>query len=391
MLQVLIAGGGIGGLTLALALSKHGIASRVFEARETPPREGAGIQLGPNATRILRRLGLDSVLRSCAVVPECIVVNDGQSGRELTRLPLGCWIADRHGAPYWVVHRADLYDILWQEAASTTLIEIETGRTIESVDDTTNADLVTIEFTEGGTASGHVLVGADGLWSRTRQHVAPDAKLEFAGAAAARAVIPRADLPSRFAEPATGVWLAPSAHVVHYPIKGGDEIAIIAIATCDEPPAGWDSAVDTDVIARRFDKMPGELRTFLGSVTEWRQWALYRAEHLAPWSQNRTVLIGDAAHPILPFLAQGGAMAIEDGFELAAVLAEAGVNNLRTEIDAFGRHRQKRVTKVQATSIQNGQAYHLDGLAALARNVALKTLPGSAFMRRYDWIYEYKS
>jgi salicylate hydroxylase len=391
MQQVLIAGGGIGGLTLALALSKHGIASRVFEARATPPREGAGIQLGPNATRLLRRLRLDSALRACAVVPNCIVVNDGQSGRELTRLPLGSWIADRHGAPYWVVHRADLYDILWQEASTTALIEIETGRTIESVDDTTSADLVTVMFAEGGTASGDVLVGADGLWSRTRQHINPDATLKFAGAAAARAVVSRAELPTRFAELATGVWLAPSAHVVHYPISGGDEVAIIAIGACEAPLDGWDGAVDNEVVARRFDKMPRELRTFLESVAEWRQWVLYRAEHAATWSKRRTVLIGDAAHPILPFLAQGGAMAIEDGFELAGVLAETGVGNPSSAIEAFSRRRQKRVVKVQAASIQNGQTYHLDGLAALVRNAALKTLPGSTFMRRYDWIYGYES
>lgn len=391
MLQVLIAGAGISGLTLALSLAKHGINSRIFEARDVPPREGAGIQLGPNATRVLQHLGLNCAVEQRAIIPDCIIVNDGRSGAELTRLPLGNWISERHGAPYGVVHRADLYRILWQQALASTFVEIETGRTVQRVDDADEAEQISIAFAEGGVVSGHVLVGADGLWSRTRQHVDPDATLQFAGTTAARAVVPRSGLPSRFAELATGVWLAPNAHIVHYPVSSGDEVAIVAIGTCPKPPDDWESAITTAAVAQRFNSLFPELQAFLKSAEEWRQWPLYRAEQSSSWSKGRAILIGDAAHPILPFLAQGGAMAIEDGFELAAVLSKTGPENLIATIQAFSQRRRARVTKVQAASLQNGQAYHLDGLPAVARNAALSLLPGSIFMRRYDWIYGYKS
>lgn len=390
MLQVLIAGGGIGGLSLALALAKRGIGSHVFEGREAPQREGAGIQLGPNAARLLVDLGLGDAIEKVAVAPDCIVVNDGLSGRELARLPLGRWMAERHGAPYWVVHRANLYDVLWQNALNSRLITTEPGRTVTDINDVPGADHINIAFAQGNDAAGDVLVGADGIWSNTRRQINPNATLGFTGMIAARAVVPRAQVPPRFAKSATGVWLAPSAHVVHYPVNGGDEVAIVAIAHSDEASEGWNTAVGHDVVMRRFDGLASVLQDFLMSIPDWRQWALYRTEQAPHWSKGRIVLIGDAAHPILPFLAQGGAMAIEDGYELAACLARSDASDLVAALETFSLRRRQRVAKVQAASVENGRVYHLKGLAALARNAALEALPGSLFMRRYDWIYGYK-
>ena len=395
MLPVLISGGGIAGLTLAIALASHGIASRIFEARRERPREGAGIQLGPNATRILSALDVAGRLAPDAVAPHCIIVNDGKGGGDLARLPLGQWIADRHGAPYWVVQRAALQEALWSAATAHELIQIEMGRGVKAVGDQTDSSEITARFADGSQVTGSILVGADGIRSRVRKFVSPDFDLDYAGVTAARALVPKDRIDSSFAEPATGVWLAPSGHIVHYPVDGGATIAIVAIAACPEPDGGWNVSVEADEVVARFQAMPARVRGLLDAADTWRQWGLLRPRGAVQWQRGRCILIGDAAHPIMPYLAQGGAMAIEDAFELAATIAAAdadgATSDMTDELATFGQARQSRVAKVQAASIANGQAYHLGGLAAHARNTALRTLPGSLFMQRYDWIYGYRS
>jgi salicylate hydroxylase len=388
MMPILIAGGGIAGLTTAIALARHGIASRVFEARTEPPREGAGIQLGPNATRLLEALGLAKPLAPAAVTPHCIIVNDGVSGREVTRLPLGEWMTRRHRAPYWVVHRAALHDVLLAAAQCEPRITIETGRRIAQISEGSAFDLINVNFDDGGEAEGAALIGADGIWSCVRNHVNPEFKLKYAGVSAARAVVPRDPSLMLFGELVTGVWLAPDSHIVHYPIDGGANMAIVAIGKCAEPGDGWNSAVDNGEIAARFQRMSRSIRSVLDLADTWRQWPLYETVNGGNWSKGQIVLIGDAAHPILPFLAQGGAMAIEDGYEIAAAIA-GNVNHGRVSLTDFWRGRRRRVERVQAASAQNGRAYHLDGAGALARNIALRSLPGAMFMQRYDWIYGY--
>ncbi len=389
MAPVLVAGGGIGGLTLAIALAQRGIASRVFEARAEPPREGAGIQLGPNATRILQTLGLAEALEPHTVSPECIVVNDGVTGRELVRLPLGDWIAGRHGAPYWVVHRATLHELLWSAAQSSQLIAIEMGHVVERINRSAGPDGVSISLSSGEQANGRLLAGADGLWSRVRDHIDPGFSLHYSGLAAARAVASRTKLPKRFDEMSTGVWLAPNAHIVHYPIDGGDQVALVAIGKCSAPTDGWSHSVSQDVVASRFAQLPSAVCELLGEADNWRQWPLFTTTGGTSWSKGHCVLIGDAAHPILPFLAQGGAMAIEDGFELAGAIADAP-DDPDAAIATFVGNRQLRTVKIQSASEANGRTYHLNGFAALARNTALKVSPGSLLMRRYDWIYGWR-
>ena len=388
MLPVLIAGGGVGGLTLALALAQHGIRSRILEARSAFPTEGAGIQLGPNATRLLQRLGVSDALQKSAVSPDCIIVGDGVAGGKLARLPLGKWIARRHHAPYWVVHRASLQNALWWAVRDHPLVSIDFGRPVRAISDLTGLPEINADFDDGEHVSGAMLVGADGLWSRVREHINPSMQLAYTGVAAARALIPRRAVERPFGQNATGVWLAPSAHVVHYPVDGGDTIAIVAIGSCEEQSEGWNVAVDENVIAERFNKMPEAVRELLGRARGWRQWALFEPQGPNIWHQGRCVLIGDAAHPILPYLAQGGAMAIEDAVELADAVATAP-DDPASVFPAFARKRKARVERVQAASIANGRAYHLDGIAAAVRNTTLRTVPGQLLMRRYDWIYGY--
>lgn len=388
MLPVLIAGGGIGGLTLALALAQHGVCSTVLEARAKPPREGAGIQLGPNATRLLARLGVANTLQSSAVSPECIIVYDGLNGLELNRLPLGNWIAQRYGAPYWVVHRGALQNALWSAAEAEALITLEPGRNVQAIQDEVTARGPIVGTSDGRSVSGSVLVGADGLWSRVRAHVNSKMQLSYTGVAAARALVPRHQVDSAFAERATGVWLAPKTHVVHYPVDGGARLAIVAISAREELAEGWNVEIDDNVIAERFYQMPKPVRDLLYSAQGWRQWALLKPQGPNVWYRGRSVLIGDAAHPILPFLAQGGAMAIEDAVELANKMA-AVPGDPASVFATFAKDRKTRIERVQAASIANGQTYHLDGIAAAARNLTLRMVPSHLLMRRYDWIYGY--
>jgi salicylate hydroxylase len=384
---VLIAGGGIGGLTLGLALAKAGIASVILERAEVFSEAGAGIQLGPNAVRVLQDLGVGAPLATVVTCPEAIVLLDGPSGRPLGRLPLGEWIKHRHGAPYWVARRADLQAALLAAVHGSPPIEIVTGFQVEYFEE--SGAEIRVVSKDGRRAWGAVLVGADGHWSTVRNRLSRSDGLTFAGMTAARAVLPAEGLPHPFSEPVTCVWLAPQCHVVHYPVRGGSEIAVVVIANDQWDGRGWSVAADCETVLDKLAPFAPELRKVLSSARDWRKWALYDQAPLEHWSQGRATLLGDAAHPILPFLAQGGAMAIEDAATLAAVLA-AHQSDAVGALLRYERLRRRRVSRVQSASRSNGRIYHLAGPLAAARNLVLNSLPGGRIMSRYDWLYGWK-
>lgn len=393
---MLIAGGGIAGLTTALALARRGIAAQVFETRTGPISEGAGIQLGPNATRILIDLGLQERLAPHVVVPAGIVVHDGVSGRELTRFPLGTTIRRCHGAPYWVVHRADLYKALLEAAEADPLITIAPGQTVKAVE-AIGSTGIRVRMAEGGSMDGNFLVAADGLWSRLRALVAPSAGLEKTDVTAARTVLPMNTVPEHFRAPVTGIWLAPDSHVVHYPVHGGKSLAIVAIAPGGEAGSDWNTSVDADLVTARFARLPKALAQMFATAQSWRQWALmrggitFRPESGGAGSNADLpmIFLGDASHPIQPFLAQGGAMAIEDAAVFADVFAAAATDTSNVMF-GFEARRRRRIERVRAASIENGRIYHLSGVARTMRNALLSLTPGAATIRRYDWLYGWR-
>lgn len=380
---ILIAGGGIGGLASALALARRGIASRVLERQATFAEAGAGIQLGPNGIRILQDLGAAPHLEPLAGKPDAIRVFEGPSGARLADLPLGSWIAARHGAPYWVAHRADLQAALLRAVEHQPLIEVVTGFEVAHVREL--PDAVAAQGPRGETR-GAALVAADGLWSRTRAHVLDLPPLAFSGKTATRTVIGRASAPEPFRANVTGAWLSPDAHVVHYPVRGGADIAVVVIAEEDWPGTVWGAAADRDALLKRAAGFAGPLREFLALGQDWRKWALYDPGALPRWVRGRVALLGDAAHPVLPFLAQGGVLALEDAVTLAASVA-ARREDIAAGFAHYERQRQPRAARVQAASQDNGRIYHLSGPMALARNLALRTLPASRLMAGYDWLY----
>ena len=384
---VLIAGGGIAGLATALALAKRSIPSRILEQRPQSSEAGAGIQIGPNGVRVLMALGVAPHLASHASRPSEIVVRQGTTARALARMPLGAWIEARHGAPYWVVHRRDLQAALLACVQAEPSIEMVTGFAVAAT--ASHGDIIEVRSTTGEIWRGTALVGADGIRSTIRATVAPEARLTFSGTAASRTLLPAAAAGPLGAPDTIGVWLAPGAHVVHYPVEAGAKIAVVAIVPDDRRIDDWAAPNDWATLAPHLAAFSPTLTGVLAAAPEWRRWALFETDPLARLAAGRVALVGDAAHPVLPFLAQGGVMALEDALVLAHCLA-GQPNDIPRALENYEAARRARVAAVVAASRRNGRIFHLSGAAALARDLALAAVPPTRLMARYDWVYGWR-
>jgi salicylate hydroxylase len=387
--NAVVAGGGIGGLAAAIALAQRGLEVRVCERRSEFPEEGAGIQIGPNGSRILRDLGVAEFLEDKVAKPDVLSVRDGATGRELARLPLGAWIAERHGAPYWTAHRRDLHLALRARAEAEPRITLSRGTEIVSLEK--EPDGICAIGTKGEVLRASILVAADGLWSGMRQYIsgcqvnlAPVSKTAF------RSVTPASNLPPELTPNAVHIWLAPGAHAVHYPVNGGRDIALVVIADDPSRFEGWDSPVIADAAKEKVEEFASPLRKLVASADSWRRWSLYRMPPLERWISGRAALLGDAAHPMLPFLAQGAVMALEDAVTLAACTNKAG-GNLESALEKYEKARRPRVAKVIEASRRNGRVYHMKGAAALARNATIRIASPERVMAGFDWLYGWKS
>lgn len=385
---VLIAGGGIGGLAVALALARKGIASRVLERRPDFSEEGAGIQIGPNGTRILQDIGVAGALSGHVAVPDGLQVRDAMTAHGLARLPLGSWVAERHGAPYWTAHRRDLHGALLETAQYEPLVTLQTGATVESV--VQAPDGVTVTLAGGEQLNGSVLIAADGLWSPLRGQIFDGAAPRPAGKSAYRTVVPAAALPEGLAHNDVHIWLTEGAHIVHYPVRAGTEHAFVIIF--DEPKAtsGWSTAVEPAFVRARAHRFCPSLRVLLEAGEYWRMWSLHELPMPRAWVDGRIALLGDAAHPVLPFLAQGAVLALEDSAVLANELA-AAIASPSAGLQRYEDRRRARALRVQAASRRNGRIYHLGGFMAAARNSVLATFPPALLMRQYDWLYGWRA
>lgn len=389
----LIVGGGIGGLATALALARIGWPSVVAERRDQWSEAGAGIQLSPNGTRVLRQLGVAERLAPQAARPREIVVRDADTARVLQRLPLGDWIEARHGDPYWLVHRRDLQAALVAAVAAEPLITVLQGFEGNAFDSGPSG--VRLRTREGRALEGAMLIAADGVFSRIRQQLFAPRAPRFSGWTAARTVVNASRVTngaSVIAPDATGVWLAPNAHIVHYPVRAGREIAVVVVRNEAWHAHGWSDPVNADEMELALQKAAPAFAAALGSGHAWRRWALFETEPLAHWSKGRATLLGDAAHPTLPFLAQGGVLALEDAATLATALAGATTDAaIPGALAAYEAARADRSRRVVATARRNGMIFHLSGPAAIARNTAMRLLPGTRVMAHYDWVYGWQA
>jgi salicylate hydroxylase len=382
--QTLIAGGGIGGLAAAIALGRRDIACEVLERSDFAEESGAGIQLGPNATRALDVLGVLDAIQPSSFTPEAIVVRDGVSGRKLTRLALGSAAAERYDAPYLTLRRADLHAGLRARSADLTCVTLRPGFELAAID-AQGGDVVARSADDSETR-GACLIGADGMWSSVRRIVSPAARLRFAGATAWRTQLPCAQLAPPFAEPVVGLWLGPCAHLVHYPVCGGAELNIVAVTAGGAAAQGWSQPSRAATLLESFARWTKDATSLLERAQGWRGWSLYRLTRLERWSAGAVTLLGDAAHPVLPYLAQGAALAIEDAVTLAACIAE-GPADLAAAFRRYERLRRPRAARVQRAARRFGWAYHLDAPLAQARNLLLARRSEASALSRFDWLY----
>jgi salicylate hydroxylase len=383
----LVAGAGIGGLSAALCLARAGFDVQIFEQAAELEEVGAGLQISPNASRILQRLGVLERLRDAALEPRAIRIRRANDGGVLATMPLGH--AERHwGAPYLLAHRADLQKALLAAVAEVSTIALQAGAAVS--DFSVSPEAVTIVLAGGGSARADLLICADGARSRLRDKVASPRRVENGACPVAwRTLVPAASVAPPMLSPEANLWLGAGFHIVHYPLRGATMVNVVAVLDADRnmpPPAEtWSTPGDPAFLVSRCSRSAEPLLDLICAASDWRIWPLPEHGTLARWTLGRVALLGDAAHPMLPFLAQGAAQAIEDAAALGQVLAE----NDETEqaLLSYRALRQARVERVQRNSKTQGLIYHLAGPAALARDLAMRALGGRALLARYDWLY----
>ncbi len=388
--RALVAGGGIGGLAAGIACARAGFDVRIFERAAAFSDIGAGIQLGPNATRVLHRWQLAAPLAAVASFPDRLRVRHAHSGTTLGLLELGRRAEQRYGAPYATLHRADLQRLLRDAVAAQRDIQFEPGCAIGSFQQDEAG--VTLSAND---AHSDLLVGADGLWSGVREQLLRDDPPQPTGHLAYRALVRQRDLPSPSRSADVNVWLGRRLHVVAYPVRGGAWLNLVGIVhrsatTVNTQTGGWDETTDAADLLAALSGCCCALQTLVRSIADWRLWVLYdrapmrsAAEH----ARGRVVLIGDAAHPMRPYLAQGAGMAIEDAAQLEAVLGGATPSQIEARLQRFAQARWRRNARVQARARRNGHIFHSAGLVAEVRDAALRVL--GARLLDLPWLYGY--
>lgn len=389
---ILIAGAGIGGLTAALALVREGYRIIIAEQADSLSDVGAGIQLSPNATRVLNALDLGPRLKDRAVVPDGVSVRHARSGSEIVFMTLGHGVQFRYGAPYWTFHRGDLQAALLGAVADQPDISLRLGAKLDDFAIHTHGVTAQLRTTPDVTEERVIgLIGADGLWSATRDRLGDKTRPRFRNRTAWRAMVPAAMVPDQFRRPVTWLWLGQNAHLVHYPVRGGTLINIVAIVRDRWNEPGWSARGAREELLRRFSKAEWaqDARDLIAMPESWLKWALFDRETAGFPGQGPVTLLGDAAHPMLPFLAQGAAMAIEDAAVLARSLGSSA-DDPQAAMRQYEAMRKNRVHRVQRAARANSRNYHLSGPSVVARNLAMRWLGGERLRARYDWIYDWR-
>ncbi len=394
---IVISGAGIGGLTAALALAARGFRIVVLEKAERLEDVGAGLQLSPNASRVLVELGLTDRLKLRAVTPEALCIMSARAGGEVLRMPLGEAASARAGAPYWVVHRADLQSALAGAVSDHPDIDLKLGATFEDV--APHARGLTVVHRSGTIRRSDLasaLIGADGIWSTVRQHLFPEVQPRFSGLIAWRGTLDATQLPKEYTARRVQLWMGPNAHLVAYPIAGGRQINVVAVLPGTWNRPGWSTAGDPFEVMDAFaaPRWPPPARMMLAAVDSWRKWALFGVPEGCPWSKGPVALLGDSVHAMLPFAAQGAAMAIEDAAVLAKCIAgrqNEGAAALSAALQRYEKLRRPRVMQLQRSARQSGRIYHLSGPLAFARDLVIKTMGPKRMMSRQDWIYNWRA
>ncbi|MFC7473336.1 3-hydroxybenzoate 6-monooxygenase [Dankookia sp. GCM10030260] len=382
---ILIAGGGIGGLAAALGLARKGIASIVLEKAATLGEIGAGIQLGPNAFHAFDTLGVGDTARAMAVYIDQLRLMDAMAGGEITHIDLGEGFRRRFGNPYAVIHRGDLHGVFLRACREDPLIELRTAS--EVVDFDQDGGSVTARLATGGTATGAALIGADGLWSNIRRRVVGDGAPRVSGHTSYRSVIPTERMPDDLRWNAATLWAGPKCHIVHYPLQGWKLFNLVVTYHNDAPAPVAGQPVAFEEVMQGFEHIHPRAQGIIRHGSDWKKWVLCDRDPVERWVDGRVALLGDAAHPMLQYFAQGACMAMEDAVCLAHML-EAHPGRIEAALEAYRARRLLRTARVQLMSRAIGEhIYHPAGVHALLRNAVMSARSSAEWYEVVAWLY----
>ena len=383
--RVVIAGGGIGGLATAMGLAQIGVPSVVLEKATRMGEIGAGIQLGPNAFHAFDQLGVGDAARKMAVYIDNLRLMDALTGDEITRIPLGETFRKRMGNPYAVVHRGELHGVFLKACAQHPLVELRTSAGVAGYEQ--DAATVSAILEDGSRISGAALIGADGLWSRVRAQMLQDGAPRVSGHTTYRSVIPLDQMPEDLRWNAATLWAGPKCHIVHYPLSGGTTFNLVVTYHNDAPEPVAGLPVSHDEVRKGFDHVHPKARQIIDRGSDWKLWVLCDRDPVMGWTDGRVALLGDAAHPMLQYFAQGACMAMEDAVCLSHELS-SGLEAVPETLICYQNRRHLRTARVQLQSRQIGEhVYHPDGAHAALRNAVMRARGPEDWYDQIDWLY----
>jgi 3-hydroxybenzoate 6-monooxygenase len=388
-LPVIVAGGGIGGLAAALALTRRGLSVKVLEQSAQLGEIGAGIQLGPNAFSAFDALGVGPLARSRAVYIDEMVMHDATDETCVGRIPTGEAFRQRFGNPYAVIHRADVHQSLLEGALASGRIEVCTGTAVQQVE--ADADGVTVHDAQGGRHRGVALIGADGVKSAVRRQFVGD-EARVSGHVVYRAVVDRRDFPADLQWNAASIWVGPNCHLVHYPLRGGEQYNVVVTFHSRQVEQWSVREGSRDEVQSYFQGVCPRARQLIDLPKDWKRWATADREPIAQWTfgpGGRTTLLGDAAHPTLQYLAQGACMALEDAVTLGEAL-RVHDGDIGRAFEHYQRSRVARTARIVLSAREMGRIFHAQGVERLVRNELWKGRTPERFYDAMDWLYGWR-
>jgi salicylate hydroxylase len=385
-LPVLVAGGGIGGLAAALALVRQGFRVKVLEQSPEIGEIGAGMQLGPNAFHAFDALGVGEQARKRAVYTDFMVMHDALDEYQVGRIPTGDAFRERFGNPYAVIHRADAHLSLLEGVQAADQVQFLTSTRVVRIEQ--DAQGVTVHDQHGHSHRGLALIGADGVKSVVReQYVGDEARVT--GHVVYRAVVDKADFPEDLQWNAASIWVGPNCHLVHYPLRGGEQYNVVVTFHSREREVWGVTEGSKEEVQSYFQGICPKARQLIDLPRSWKRWATADREPIGQWSFGRVTLLGDAAHPTTQYMAQGACMAIEDAVTLGEAL-RANANQFEPAFDLYQRSRVARTARIVLSSREMGRIYHAQGVERLVRNDLWRGRSPERFYDAMDWLYSWK-